>query len=271
LATEASSGIGMLEGPSGSGLLDVDGVVKRFGGIGAVDGASFGVAQGSITALIGPNGAGKTTLFHVITGFLRGDAGSVRFAGDEVLRLPAYAIARRGMVRTFQITKALAAMPVIDNMKLAAPDQPGERLHNVLFRAGAMRRREREVHEQATELLEVFDLADLAGDYAGTLSGGQRKLLELARALMAQPKLLLLDEPMAGINPSLGRRLLDHMQRLRREEGMTFLFIEHDMEVVMGHSDRVIAMAEGRVIAAGDPHQVREDPTVVDAYLGGTA
>jgi ABC-type branched-subunit amino acid transport system ATPase component len=271
LATEAPQGSEPTAPPGVRGLLDVDGVFKRFGGINAVDGASFGVAQGSITALIGPNGAGKTTLFNVITGFLRGDGGSVRFAGDEVRSLPAYAIARRGMVRTFQITKALAAMPVIDNMMLAAPDQPGERLHNLLFRPGAMRRREREVHEQAVELLNVFDLRDLAGDYAGTLSGGQRKLLELARALMAQPKLLLLDEPMAGINPTLGKRLLDHMRRLRREQGMTFLFIEHDMEVVMNHSDRVIVMAGGRVIAEGEPHQVREDPDVVDAYLGGRA
>ena len=257
--------------PGPGAILDVEDVVKRFGGIHAVDGASFGVAEGSITALIGPNGAGKTTLFNVITGFHRGDAGAVRFAGENVLRKPAYAIARRGMVRTFQITKALAAMPVIDNMMLAARDQPGERFRNLFFRPGAVRAREREVREQADELLDVFDLDRLADHYAGTLSGGQRKLLELARALMVQPRLLLLDEPMAGINPTLGRRLLDHMQRLRREEGMTFLFIEHDMEVVMNHADRVIVMAEGRVIAAGEPHHVRADQAVIDAYLGGSA
>jgi branched-chain amino acid transport system ATP-binding protein len=256
---------------NGRALLDVDDVVKRFGGIHAVDGASFEVAEGSVTALIGPNGAGKTTLFNIVTGFQRGDRGSVRFAGDEVLRMPAYAIARRGMVRTFQITKALAAMPVIDNMMLAARDQPGERFRNLVFRPGAVRTRERAVHEQAVELLDVFGLSKLGDDYAGTLSGGQRKLLEFARALMAQPRLLLLDEPMAGINPILGRRLLDHMQRLRREQGMTFLFIEHDMEVVMNDSDRVIVMAEGRVIAEGEPQRVREDPAVIDAYLGGTA
>jgi neutral amino acid transport system ATP-binding protein len=250
-------------------IFEAEGVVKRFGGIRAVDGAEMAVREGSITALIGPNGAGKTTFFNVITGFYRPDGGSAVFGGDQILGQPPYAIARRGMVRTFQITKALARMPVIDNMMLGAPDQPGERLLNVLFRPAISRQREAEVREQAMELLEVFNLTKLADAYAGTLSGGQRKLLELARALMAQPRFLLLDEPMAGINPTLGRRLLDHMQRLRSTEGVTFLFIEHDMEVVMNHSDRVIVMAEGRVIADGEPHEVRSNRAVIDAYLGG--
>jgi neutral amino acid transport system ATP-binding protein len=251
-------------------LLHVEDLFKRFGGIQAVNGASFDVGKGSITALIGPNGAGKTTLFNVVTGFYPGDKGAVRFDGDDVFKHAPYEIAQRGMVRTFQITKALAAMPVIDNMMLAAPDQPGEKFMNLIVRPRAVKAREKEVHEEALELLEVFNLTKLADSYAGTLSGGQRKLLELARALMAKPKLLLLDEPMAGINPTLGKRLLDHMQRLRKEEGVTFLFIEHDMEVVMNHSDRVVVMADGRVIAAGEPHEVRKDERVIDAYLGAT-
>jgi branched-chain amino acid transport system ATP-binding protein len=255
--------------PASKGLLQVADLYQRFGGIHAVNGATFEVAPQSITALIGPNGAGKTTLFNVVTGFYKGNAGSVLFDGSEVMRKAPYEIANRGMVRTFQITKALAAMPVIDNMMLAAPDQPGERFVNLLIRPAAVRRREGEVREEAMELLDVFNLTKLAGAYAGTLSGGQRKLLELARALMAKPTLLMLDEPMAGINPTLGKRLLDHMQRLRKEEGVTFLFIEHDMEVVMNHSDKVVVMAEGRVIASGDPETVRKDQKVIDAYLGG--
>jgi branched-chain amino acid transport system ATP-binding protein len=255
----------VIDGGNGAAaIFEAEGVVKRFGGIRAVDGATMSVDEHSITALIGPNGAGKTTFFNLITGFYRPDAGRAVFAGREIQGRPPYVIAGLGMVRTFQITKALEAMTVIDNMMLAAPDQPGERLRNVFWR-----KREQEVHEQALEVLEVFNLTGLADAYAGTLSGGQRKLLELARALMARPRFLLLDEPMAGINPTLGRRLLDHMQRLRAEQGVTFLFIEHDMDVVMNHSDRVIVMAEGKVIADGDPQAVREDRAVIDAYLGG--
>jgi branched-chain amino acid transport system ATP-binding protein len=252
-------------------IFEAENVVKRFGGIRAVNGATMRVEKGSITALIGPNGAGKTTFFNLITGFYRADAGTVTFDGQSIAGKQPYTIARLGMVRTFQITKALAAMPVIDNMMLAAPNQPGEKLRNLVFRPASSRRREKEVREEAIELLEVFNLTKLADSYAGTLSGGQRKLLELARALMTKPRFLLLDEPMAGINPTLGRRLLDHMQRLRRENGVTFLFVEHDMEVVMNHSDRVIVMAEGKVIADGEPHEVRADQAVIDAYLGGAA
>jgi neutral amino acid transport system ATP-binding protein len=260
------------EGPPTTGaILRVGDLVRSFGGIHAVDGATFDVDRGSITALIGPNGAGKTTLFNVITGFYRGERGAVMFDDEPIFGRPPYAIARRGMVRTFQITKALARMPVIDNMMLAAPDQPGEKLRNYVFKPAAARSREREAREQAMELLELFNLDKLADEYAGTLSGGQRKLLELARALMTEPKMLLLDEPMAGINPTLGRQLLDYMHRLRDERGMTFLFVEHDMDVVMGNAEKVIVMADGRVIADGPPEEIRRDQRVIDAYLGGSA
>ncbi len=257
--------------PGKGPILEVEGVVQTFGGIRAVNGATFDVERGSITALIGPNGAGKTTCFNVLTGFYGGNRGSVRFDGEEVFSEPAHRIARRGMVRTFQITKALSRMPVIDNMLLAGPNQPGEHLFNNLIRRGACKEREAEIYEQAQVLLEEFNLAKLQDAYAGTLSGGQRKLLELARALMTQPRLLMLDEPMAGINPTLGARLLEHMERLRTEDGVTFLFVEHDMEVVMNHSDRVIVMAEGKVIAEGLPEEIRANQQVIDAYLGGGA
>jgi branched-chain amino acid transport system ATP-binding protein len=255
-------------GDGGEKILVTTEVRKRFGGIQAVSGATLDVERGSVTALIGPNGAGKTTLFHVITGFVRGEHGDVRYDGRSIFHTPSYVIPRRGLVRTFQLTKTLAAMPVIDNMMLAAPDQPGERLIGLITHPLAARRRERAVRERALQLLEIFDLRNKADEYAGTLSGGQRKLLELARALMLEPRLVLLDEPMAGINPSLGRLLLEHMQQLR-SEGVTFLFIEHDMDVVMGHADRVIVMAQGEVIADGPPAAVRSDRRVVDAYLGG--
>ena len=255
--------------PAKPPVLEIEGVYKHFGGIRAVNGATFNVADGSITALIGPNGAGKTTLFNVVTGFYGPDAGRIEYRGKSIYGKAPYAIARRGMVRTFQITKALAAMPVIDNMLLAGPRQPGERLPTLFGRPRASRRREAEVEEHAYELLKTFNLDAKADDYAGTLSGGQRKLLELARALMTEPDMVLLDEPMAGINPTLGRRLLEHMQRLRSEQGVSFLFVEHDMEVVMNHSDEVVVMALGAVIAQGPPEEVRNNEAVIDAYLGG--
>jgi neutral amino acid transport system ATP-binding protein len=254
---------------AGDGLiLDVRDVQKRFGGLQALSGATLDVVRGSITALIGPNGAGKTTLFHVVTGFYKPDEGQISYAGERIEGKPPHRIARRGLVRTFQLTKALTRMSVLENVMLAAPSQPGEQLVNVLFRPLATRKREHEVEQQAMELLKLVRLDRLADEYAGTLSGGQRKLLEFARALMAEPKMILLDEPMAGVNPSLGLQLLDHMRSAQEKRGVTFLLIEHDMEVVMNVSERVIVMNEGHVIAEGPPETVRNDQRVIDAYLG---
>ena len=250
-------------------LLEVHGVSKRFAGVRAVDRATFDVAQGTITALIGPNGAGKSTLFNVVTGFERGDAGDVRFAGRSVYGRRPHRLVRAGMVRTFQLTKALAVMSVLDNMLLATRN-PGERLALAAARP-AWRSHERDARDRALALLETFGLAAKATDYAGTLSGGQRKLLELARALMLEPRMLLLDEPLAGVNRTLGATLLQHIGRLRDERGVTILLVEHDMDVVMRYSDTVVVMGEGRVLTSGRPEEVRADPRVIEAYLGAEA
>ena len=249
-------------------ILEVEGLVRHFGGVAAVDGASLDVREGSVTALIGPNGAGKTTLFNLISGFYHPEGGSIRFAGEQIDGKPPHRIAQRGLVRTFQITKSLARMTVLENVMLAAPDQPGEHVWRVVTTPRAVRSRELEVRRRAEALLRIVNLHALADDYALTLSGGQRKLLEFARALMSDPRMVMLDEPMAGVNPSLGLELLEHMQTLRRDLGMTFLLIEHDMEVVMTVSERVIVMNEGKVIADGAPAEVRANKQVVEAYLG---
>jgi neutral amino acid transport system ATP-binding protein len=249
-------------------ILEVREVVRAFGGLRAVDDASFDVEAGSITALIGPNGAGKSTLFNVISGFLSAERGRVQFEGRRIDRAQPHRIARRGLVRTFQVPRTLTRMSVLDNILVAATRHPGERLNGLAFRPGVARRREQKARSRAAELLTLFRLDGHAGEYAGVLSGGQRKLLDFARVLMAEPRLVLLDEPMAGVNPALGRQLIEHVLRLRAEAGMTFLFVEHDLDIVMEASDHVIVMNEGRVIASGDPEQVRGNQRVVDAYLG---
>ncbi|MBX5474083.1 MAG: ABC transporter ATP-binding protein [Thermoleophilia bacterium] len=252
-------------------LLEIQQVVKSFGGVRAVDGAAFEVAAGSITALIGPNGAGKSTLFNCVAGSLRPDAGRIVFAGRRIDRLPTHRIARAGLVRTFQSARALARMTVLDNLLLASIGHPGERLSGLLLRPRAARAHERALRERARELLDLVGLQAHADAYAGTLSGGQRKLLDLARVLMLEPTLVLLDEPMAGVSPRLRVELLDHILALRRERGITFLIIEHDLDFVMQAAEKIVVMNEGRVIAQGDPASVQGDQAVVDAYLGTAA
>ena len=249
-------------------LLEVRDVVKHYGGIAAVNGASLDVEEGSITGLIGPNGAGKTTLFNIVSGFRRAERGTVTFGGTRIDRRSADRVAQSGLVRTFQHTKALTKMTVLDNMMLAAPGQPGEHLSSVFLRPRRVRQREREVEAKARELLVVVRLERHVDEYAGTLSGGQRKLLEFGRALMAEPRMVMLDEPMAGVNPTLGLELLDLVQELRVSQGTTFLLIEHDLEVVMAVCDLIHVMSDGAVIASGPPADVRANAEVIDAYLG---
>ena len=247
-------------------ILVVDEVLRRFGGLTAVDVEHLEVQRGAITALIGPNGAGKTTFFNLLTGFDRADAGRWQFEGRDLVGVPAHQVARHGMVRTFQLTKSLARLTVLDNLKLGATGQRGEGFFASLVRP-LWSAQEAEVQARAEDLLGQFNLSHMRDEYAGSLSGGQRKLLEMARALMVQPTMVMLDEPMAGVNPALTQSLLGHVKQLR-EDGMTVMFVEHDMDVVHDISDWVIVMGEGRVIAEGTPNQISSNDAVIDAYLG---
>ncbi|MBX9717980.1 MAG: ABC transporter ATP-binding protein [Microbacteriaceae bacterium] len=247
-------------------IIVADNITRTFGGLTAVQVEHLEIPRGAITALIGPNGAGKTTLFNLLTGFDKPDTGEWTFDGQGISGIPAFRVARKGQVRTFQLTKALGLLTVLDNMKLGAKGQSGESLARALF-PWFWRKEEAAIEARAIDLLTRFKLDAKKDDYAASLSGGQRKLLEMARALMSQPTLVMLDEPMAGVNPALTQSLLDHILALKTE-GMTVLFVEHDMHMVRHIADWVIVMAEGRVVAEGDPHEVMTNPAVIDAYLG---
>ncbi|MEJ3404395.1 ABC transporter ATP-binding protein [Rathayibacter sp. YIM 133350] len=247
-------------------ILIADGVRRTFGGLTAVDVEHVEIPRGAITALIGPNGAGKTTFFNLLTGFDRPDAGVWEFDKKPLAHVPAYRVARMGLIRTFQLTKSLGLLSVLDNMKLGAKGQSGENLFRSVL-PFLWRRQESANEQKAIELLTRFKLDGKKNDYAASLSGGQRKLLEMARALMSDPELVMLDEPMAGVNPALTQSLLDHILDLKNQ-GMTVLFVEHDMHMVRHIADWVIVMAEGKVVAEGDPHTVMQNEAVIDAYLG---
>ena len=252
-------------------MLTIDGIVKAFGGFHAVDGCSFAVEQGSITGLIGPNGAGKTTLFNVIAGAFPPNGGRITFCGEDVTGLPAEALFHRGLVRTFQIPHEFHRLTARENLMMVAPRQTGEGLFANWLRWGRVREEERAVRRRADEVLEFLSLTHLADTPAGQLSGGQKKLLELGRTMMTEAKLVLLDEPAAGVNRTLLREIEAKIALLNRERGYTFILIEHDMEMVGKLCDPVVCMAEGRVLVQGPFETVRRDPRVLEAYLGERA
>lgn len=254
-----------------SAVLAVDEVTKTFGEITAVDGCSFEIEDGSITGLIGPNGAGKSTMFNIISGFLEADSGSVAFEGEDITGVAAHKIAHRGLVRTFQITRDLSEMTVMENMMLTPKNQTGESMFHAVFNRGTIDREEEEIRKQADELLDLFQLDHLRSEFAGNLSGGQRKLLEMARMLMLDPDVMLLDEPMAGVNPTLENDIVERIRELNREKGVTFVIVEHDIDLVMNLCDRVIVMNEGTDLAVGPPEVIQQDERVLEAYLGGGA
>jgi len=248
--------------------LDVSGVTKSFSGLRALDGVTTTVEEGELVGVIGPNGAGKTTFFNCVSGVLEPDAGTVRLFGEDVTGAAPYEVARAGLVRTFQLTRELRTMTVEDNIRVAAPDHPGERTLHALARTASMREREAEVAARADELVERFELDHLRHEYSSNLSGGQRKLLELARALMLDPSLLMLDEPFAGVNPTLTNDIADHIRSLN-DEGLTVVVIEHELETLTELVDRLVVLANGSLLATGTPEEVLADERVIDAYLGG--
>lgn len=252
--------------PKPDPILVADGVNRHFGGLVAVDVDHVEFQKGAITALIGPNGAGKSTLFNLLSGFDKANGGTWIYAGNTVTNTPPHRLARKGMVRTFQLTKSLSRLTVMDNMLLGAGGQTGETMVASIL-PFLWSGQEKKNRERAMVLLERFNLSAKADDFAGSLSGGQRKLLEMARALMLEPDLIMLDEPMAGVNPALKQSLLDHIRDIR-EEGTTVVFVEHDMDMVRDVSDWVVVMAQGKVIAEGPPDSVMSNQRVIDAYLG---
>jgi neutral amino acid transport system ATP-binding protein len=248
-------------------LLTAKGLSKSFGGIKAVNNAHIEVSRGSITGLIGPNGAGKTTLFNLLSNFIRPDRGEVIFRGHPIQHLAPHKIAQQGFIRTFQVARVLSRLSVLENMLLATPQQRGENFLKVWFEPKKLRQEERDNKIKAIEILESVGLAAKKDDYAGALSGGQRKLLEMARTLMANPQLILLDEPAAGVNPALIDRICEHIVDWNRQ-GISFLIIEHNMDVIMSLCDRVWVLAEGTNLAEGTPSEIQNNDRVLEAYLG---
>ena len=249
-------------------VLEVENLRKEFGALVAADDATFDVERGTITGLIGPNGAGKSTIFNLISGFYEPDAGSVRLNGDDVTGMEPYKIANKGLIRTFQTPRKLEGMTVREAMLIGPQRQPGESFHKLFTAPGAVGERERANMADVERILEEFEIDHLARQPATDISGGQMKLVELARAMLAEPEILLLDEPVAGVNPTLANKLADQIRRLH-EQGTTFLLIEHDMSFIMSLADPIVVLDQGSVLMEGTPEEVRTDERVADAYLGG--
>ncbi len=257
------------QAPRADPILRVRDVGKRFGGVRAVDGCGFDVRRGSITGLIGPNGAGKTTLFNIIAGFLRPDTGEILLDGENVTGLAPHQLFRRGLVRTFQIPQEFQRLTVLDNLMLVPPAQLGESLLASWFRWGSVCGEQDDIRRRAEEVLDFLQLTPLRDEFAGNLSGGQKKLLELGRTMMTDARIVLLDEPGAGVNPTLMAKLTADIRRLNEERGYSFCIIEHDMDLVAALCDPVVVMAEGRVLTEGSMAAVRRDERVIEAYFGG--
>ncbi len=252
-------------------ILEARGLARSFGGIAAVAGMDLSLRRGSITGLIGPNGAGKSTFFNLVSGVIRPDRGTVTLNGIDISAMPPFRRARLGLVRTFQLSRELGRLTVLENLMLAPQLQLGERLAPVFFRPGAVRRADDAVFRSALEVLAIARLTPLRDEYAGNLSGGQKKLLEIARTLMIDCAVVLLDEPGAGVNPALMKTLREMIAELNHNHDRTFLIVEHDMDLIAALCDPVIVMAEGRFMVGGSFDDIRRDRRVIEAYLGGAA
>lgn len=257
--SSAPSSCGIGEEELIADLLEVRGISKAYGGVQAVKKCSFSVTEGSITGLIGPNGAGKTTAFDIISGVISPDEGAVVFDGDDVTDWMPHRVTRRGASRTFQITRDLGEMTVLENMVVGSPTSGWRSL----LGSSILQREE----DRAMDLLRFVGIDRLASTPAESLSYGQKKLLEFASVLMPEPKLIMLDEPAGGVNPTLLERIMDHIRELN-SQGITFLIVEHNMDVVMSLCSSIVVMAHGEVLTTGTPEVIREDDTVLDAYLG---